>query len=70
MHPPSVALVEHRQQLLEALGAELLHPGERVVGERDAQRLHALVGLLHAQVRLAHVRDVVVRSDESTPLPL
>lgn len=44
----SVTFVESSEDLLKALRAELLHPTQRIVGERDPERLDASVDLIDA----------------------
>ena len=63
----SKALVEQRQDLLEPLCAELLHPLERVVGQGDPQPLHAAELLVQAEVGVGEVLDVVGGGVELRP---
>lgn len=60
-HSLSITLVERSQDLLESLRAELLHPAERIVGERDPEGLDAAVDLVDAEVGLRQILYVVGR---------
>jgi len=59
IHSLSVTFIQSSQNLLETLGAELLYPAERIVSERDPERLDAGVDFVDAQIRLRQVLYVV-----------
>lgn len=46
IHLLSITLIKSSQNLLEPFGAKLLHPAERIIGQRDPKRFDASVDLV------------------------